>query len=167
MGRHNFSDRLPVLLLRSDAFLLAGYVTDIIGDAEKYKEHAGKPALDIADIRMAIQSRVNHSFIQPPPRQTMLEMARKKNSIPISEMPEQFGVLLPPEDWCLTSINFQLEPRTNIVRRSSNIFPLELTPPPLQPGRGSTADSIPPNDVDLNAPLSLQAPTLPTIEHKS
>jgi hypothetical protein len=43
----------------------------------------------------------------------MLEMARKKNSIPISEMPEQFGVLLPPEDWCLTSVNFQLDPRTD------------------------------------------------------
>lgn len=94
-----------------------GYVTDILQDAEKYKEHAGKSGLDISDIRMAIQSRVNHSFIQPPPRQTMLEMARKKNSIPITEMPEQFGVLLPPEDWCLTSVNFQLEPRNAMAVR--------------------------------------------------
>lgn len=34
-----------------------------------YMEHAGKAAMDLSDVRLAIQSRVNYSFTQPPPRE--------------------------------------------------------------------------------------------------
>lgn len=45
------------------------YVVDVLGDAQTYSEHAGKPAIDCDDVKLAIQSRVNSSFQQPPPRE--------------------------------------------------------------------------------------------------
>jgi transcription initiation factor TFIID subunit 9B len=45
------------------------YVVDVLGDAQTYSEHAGKTAIDCDDVKLAIQSRVNFSFSQPPPRE--------------------------------------------------------------------------------------------------
>lgn len=49
------------------------YVVDVLGDAQTYSEHAGKPSIDRDDVKLAIQSRVNFSFSQPPPREYPLE----------------------------------------------------------------------------------------------
>jgi transcription initiation factor TFIID subunit 9B len=55
-----------------------GYIVDVFQDAKVYSEHADKDKLDIEDVRLAIQSRVNHSFTQPPPREVCI---LKKNII--------------------------------------------------------------------------------------
>lgn len=42
-------------------------------DADAYREHRTNPnertVIELSDVRLAIQARVNHSFVQPPPRQ--------------------------------------------------------------------------------------------------
>ncbi|GLT69352.1 hypothetical protein SLA2020_415100 [Shorea laevis] len=55
------------------------YVVDILTDSQVYSEHAGKPAIDCDDVKLAIQSKVNLSFSQPPPREVLLELARNRN----------------------------------------------------------------------------------------
>lgn len=45
------------------------YVVDVLTDAQVYSEHAGKAAIDCDDVKLAIQSKVNFSFSQPPPRE--------------------------------------------------------------------------------------------------
>ena len=45
------------------------YVVDVLTDAQVYSEHAGKSAIDCDDVKLAIQSKVNFSFSQPPPRE--------------------------------------------------------------------------------------------------
>ncbi|KAL6013504.1 Transcription initiation factor TFIID subunit 9 [Asimina triloba] len=45
------------------------YVVDVLSDAQIYSEHAGKPAIDCDDVKLAIQTKVNTSFSQPPPRE--------------------------------------------------------------------------------------------------
>lgn len=45
------------------------YVVDVLTDAQVYSEHAGKAAIDSDDVKLAIQSKVNFSFSQPPPRE--------------------------------------------------------------------------------------------------
>lgn len=45
------------------------YVVDVLSDAQVYSDHAGKPSIDPDDVRLAIQSKVNFSFSQPPPRE--------------------------------------------------------------------------------------------------
>lgn len=63
------------------------YVADVLQDALVYADHASKSTLDLEDVRLAIQSRVNYSFTQPPPRDFLLEMAQSKNSIPLPFVP--------------------------------------------------------------------------------
>ena len=45
-----------------------GYITGVLEDALVYSGHAGKKELDVSDVRLAVQTRVDHSFTTPPPR---------------------------------------------------------------------------------------------------
>ena len=45
-----------------------GYVTNVLEDARVYSEHAQKKELDISDVKLAVQTRMDHSFTSPPPR---------------------------------------------------------------------------------------------------
>ncbi|KAI5003073.1 hypothetical protein ZWY2020_027723 [Hordeum vulgare] len=75
------------------------YVGDVLGDAQVYADHAAKPQLDADDVRLAIQTRVNFSFSQPPPREVLLELACSRNKIPLpkSIAPAPGSIPLPPE----------------------------------------------------------------------
>ncbi|KAL5218408.1 hypothetical protein ABZP36_019092 [Zizania latifolia] len=85
------------------------YVGDVLGDAQVYADHAGKAQLDADDVRLAIQSKVNFSFSQPPPREVLLEVARNRNKIPLPKSIAPPGSIpLPPEQDTLLSQNYQL-----------------------------------------------------------
>ncbi|XP_010449852.1 PREDICTED: transcription initiation factor TFIID subunit 9-like isoform X2 [Camelina sativa] len=45
------------------------YVVEVLTDAQVYSEHASKSNIDCDDVKLAIQSKVNFSFSQPPPRE--------------------------------------------------------------------------------------------------
>ncbi|RKP36829.1 transcription initiation factor TAFII31 [Dimargaris cristalligena] len=86
------------------------YTVEVFQDALIYSEHAGKNDLDVEDVRLAIQGRVNHSFTTPPSKEFLLELAEERNSTPLPLLPEKFGIRLPPEKHCLTAVNFQVVP---------------------------------------------------------
>ncbi|KAG5229033.1 transcription initiation factor TFIID [Salix suchowensis] len=75
------------------------YVVDVLTDAQVYSEHANKTAIDCDDVKLAIQSKVNFSFSQPPPRE-------EQNPLPKSIAGP--GIPLPPEQDTLISPNYQL-----------------------------------------------------------
>ncbi|KAF1887516.1 hypothetical protein Lal_00040570 [Lupinus albus] len=84
------------------------YVVDVLTDAQVYSEHASKSAIDCDDVKLAIQSKVNFSFSQPPPREVLLELAQNRNKIPLPKSIAGPGVLLPPDQDTLISPNYQL-----------------------------------------------------------
>ncbi|XP_022992393.1 transcription initiation factor TFIID subunit 9 [Cucurbita maxima] len=84
------------------------YVVDVLTDAQVYSEHAGKAAIDCDDVKLAIQSKVNFSFSQPPPREVLLELARNRNKIPLPRSIGGPGIALPPDIDTLLSPNYQL-----------------------------------------------------------
>ncbi|XP_042487400.1 transcription initiation factor TFIID subunit 9-like [Macadamia integrifolia] len=84
------------------------YVGDVLTDALVYSEHAGKPAIDCDDVKLAIQTKVNFSFSQPPPREVLLELARTRNKTPLPKSIAGPGIPLPPEQDTLISPNYQL-----------------------------------------------------------
>ncbi|GBG65720.1 hypothetical protein CBR_g52315 [Chara braunii] len=84
------------------------YITDVLTDARVYSEHASKSAIDVDDVRLAIQSRVNFSFTQPPPREVLLELAKARNSIPLPIITQSPGIPLPPEQDTLLTPNYQI-----------------------------------------------------------
>ncbi|XP_056168849.1 transcription initiation factor TFIID subunit 9-like isoform X2 [Syzygium oleosum] len=84
------------------------YAGDVLTDAQLYSEHAGKGLIDSDDIKLAIQSRVNFTFSQPPPRGVLLELAKNRNKIPLPRTVAGPGTLLPPELDTLIFPNYQL-----------------------------------------------------------
>jgi hypothetical protein len=45
---------------------------DFLETAKLYSEHAGKSDIDLADVQLAIQSKVNSEFCGPPTREVRL-----------------------------------------------------------------------------------------------
>jgi len=86
------------------------YVSEVLLDAQLYMEHAGRSEIELSDIRLSIQSRVN-SFTQPPPRELLLALSQAKNSLALPPIPLKFGVQLPPEEYCLVSPSYQVDPK--------------------------------------------------------
>ncbi|XP_010534940.1 PREDICTED: transcription initiation factor TFIID subunit 9 [Tarenaya hassleriana] len=84
------------------------YVVEVLTDAQIYSEHAGKSTIDCDDVKLAIQSKVNFSFSQPPPREVLLELAANRNKIPLPKSIAGPGIPLPPEQDTLISPNYQL-----------------------------------------------------------
>lgn len=84
------------------------YVVDVLTDAQVYSEHASKSAIDCDDIKLAIQSKVNFNFSQPPPREVLLELAKNRNKIPLPKTLAGPGISLPPEEDTLLSPNYQV-----------------------------------------------------------
>ena len=46
-----------------------GYLTDVLEDAKLCSSHANKKLIDLDDIKMAIQFKLDHSYTNPPPRE--------------------------------------------------------------------------------------------------
>ena len=63
MGINEFEPRVIEQLLE----LVYRYITEVIEDSYVYMDHASRSDLDLEDIRLAIQTRVNHSYTEPPP----------------------------------------------------------------------------------------------------
>ncbi|XP_020582113.1 transcription initiation factor TFIID subunit 9 [Phalaenopsis equestris] len=85
------------------------YVVDVLSDAQVYAEHAGKTNIDPDDVRLAIQSKINFSFSQPPSREVLLELARNRNKTPLPKTIAPPGSIpLPPEQDTLVTPNYQL-----------------------------------------------------------
>lgn len=84
------------------------YVSEVLHDAQIYSEHADKKELDIDDIKLAIQAKVNSSFTQPPPREFLIGLAEKRNRQPLPMIPNRVAVHLPQDRHCLTAVNYQV-----------------------------------------------------------
>ncbi len=64
---------------------------NVLKDAQVFQAHRQGQKVEVDDLRLAIQSRVNNSFTQPPPRELMLELAADRNNQPLSIVPKRYG----------------------------------------------------------------------------
>lgn len=85
------------------------YITTVLEDATVYSKHAGKKDIDADDVQLAIQSRLDHSYTNPPPREFLIEIARQKNRHPLPQIQAKSGLRLPPDRYCLTSTNYKVK----------------------------------------------------------
>lgn len=78
------------------------YVSEILQDSQTFSEHKEKEKIEIEvdDIKLAIQSKMNYSFTESPSIDFLQDLS--KNNIPIM-IPEKSCVLLPPKEHCLQS----------------------------------------------------------------
>ncbi|KAI3623359.1 TAF9 [Malassezia furfur] len=90
------------------------YTSQVLQDALVYADHAasrqGGSNVSIDDVQLAIQSRVNYSFSQPPPKEMLLSLASSLNSVPLPPVSNRHGIRLPPPEHCLMNVNFSIVP---------------------------------------------------------
>ncbi|ETV71180.1 hypothetical protein, variant [Aphanomyces astaci] len=118
------------------------YTSEILVDAQEYSTFANKPAIDADDIRLAAASRLKHTYAQIPSRELMMELAEKRNALPLPPIPSEYGVRLPPVEHQLTAENIRLYP---------NHHPSQLQPP--------TATTVPLPLHGAYSGMSLHPPT--------
>ena len=53
--------------------IFLGYVTDVLDDAKAYSNHANKKEIDVDDVKLAVDCRLDHSFTTPPPRDVSIQ----------------------------------------------------------------------------------------------
>ena len=72
--------------------------------------HARKKAVDMDDVKLAVKMHTDHNLTSPPPRDLLLEVASKRNAIPLPIPKQSGGLRLPPDRFCLTATNYRLKP---------------------------------------------------------
>jgi transcription initiation factor TFIID subunit 9B len=121
MGVEEYDEHVVHQLLE----LLYRHVWSVLDDARVYSEHADKPAIDADDVKLAIRTRVDASFTQPPSRDVSMRLARDVNKVPLPSVNAHAGVALPPRELQLTKQNFAVEipqlpkPPNNPARNAS------------------------------------------------
>ena len=91
MGIQSYTERVPLQLLD----FAYRYTLQTLQDAQIYAEHADRNTLNVEDIKLAIQARVNHSFRGPAPKDFLLELAQERNKRPLPAVNEAYGVRMP------------------------------------------------------------------------
>lgn len=84
------------------------YVVDVLTDTQVYSEHASKSAMDIDDVNLAIQSKVNFNFSQPPCLEVLLELAKGPNKSLQQDLVFHFHLIM-------TSLQFQTKGLSNLI----------------------------------------------------
>lgn len=86
------------------------YISTVLEDSKVLSSHARKKAVDIDDVKLAVQLHTDHNLTSPPPRDLLLEVAAKRNAIPLPIPKQSGGLRLPPDRYCLTATNYRLKP---------------------------------------------------------
>jgi len=86
------------------------YISSILEDSKVLSHHARKKAVDIDDVKLAVQMYTEHNLTNPPTRDILLEVASRKNATPLPIPKASGGMRLPPDRHCLTACNYKLKP---------------------------------------------------------
>jgi len=108
MGINDFEPRVVNQMLEFSY----RYVTNILEESKVYSQHAGKKQLDLDDVKLSVTMQAEQSFTAPPPRESLLELARVKNATQLPIPQNKLGLRLPPDRHCLTNTNYRLKGKT-------------------------------------------------------
>ena len=100
-----YTPKVPIQLLD----FAYRYTHSILLDAQAYADHVhGQGSVIVADdVKLAVSSKVGHSFRGPPPKEFLLEVAAERNRRPLPAVREGVEIRLPPERWCLNAPNWE------------------------------------------------------------
>ncbi|KAJ3057370.1 Transcription initiation factor TFIID subunit 9 [Rhizophlyctis rosea] len=155
MGVEDYEPRVIPQLLE----FVHRYVLDILGDAQLFADHANHKEIDLDDVRLAVEGRVEHSFTSPPGRDLLMDIAAETNKTLLPPISEKHGLRLPKEQHLLSTQNFSILPKKIEGRAASFKIPHPSTPKSLN----SPAPGTPgPLGLPLPQPPSFLAP--PTVD---
>lgn len=93
-----YEENIPLQLLT----FAHQYVHSALTDAQVFQDHRNGKDMEVNDIKLAIASKMNHSFKGAPPKEFLLELAGERNRRALPPVNAGYGLRLPPEKYCLT-----------------------------------------------------------------
>lgn len=124
MGVTSYQDAVPLQLMD----FAHRYTLGILNDALLYNDYANAnggqlPAgvgassaqLTVDDIRLAVAARVQNQFKPAAPKEMLLELALERNRRPLPSVGQTYGLRLPPEKYCLTGYDKEVDESEDIV----------------------------------------------------
>ncbi|KAJ1499635.1 Transcription initiation factor TFIID subunit 9B [Coelomomyces lativittatus] len=100
------------------------YVHQVLNETLVFSEHRHATDISLEDLKLALQHRIQHTFISPPSKDFLLELAKEKNTPPLPLIHENYGLRLPPVQYTLTNIHYTLTPSSKI----HHPFPSQTSP---------------------------------------
>lgn len=115
----SYEDHVPLQLMD----FAYRYTSGVLKDAVVYSDHGSSSAqqvtnagnvgtnkqITIDDIKLAIAARMDYQFKSTQPRELMFELAADKNKKPLPTCIPNYGIRLPPEKYCLTAKDLELD----------------------------------------------------------
>lgn len=124
MGATQYQEQVPLQLMD----FAHRYTLSVLGDALVYGDFANstngqQPAgvgaatqpLTVEDVRLAVASRVNYQFKPAAPKEMLLELAHERNKKALPQVPQAYGLRLPPEKYCLTGQDRLIEEEDDVM----------------------------------------------------
>lgn len=94
----SYEENVPLQLLT----FAHQYVHSALTDAQTFQDHRNAKEMEASDVKLAIASKMNHSFKGAPPKEFLLELAGERNRRALPSVNAGYGLRLPPEKYCLT-----------------------------------------------------------------
>ncbi|KAK9455459.1 hypothetical protein V1511DRAFT_292119 [Dipodascopsis uninucleata] len=109
LGVQSYQDRVPLQIMD----FAYRYTNAILEDSLLYADHsrssnpststAANTHITVEDVRLSVAARINYQFKPAPPKELLLEMAQERNRRPLPPVQQSYGIRLPPEKYCLTA----------------------------------------------------------------
>lgn len=115
-----YEDHVPLQLMD----FAHRYTVSMLKDAVVYSDHgnmsnltmtnagntgAADKLISVDDIKLASKARLDYQFRNAQTRELFLELANEKNKKPLPNCIPSFGVRLPPEKYCFTGRDLELD----------------------------------------------------------
>ncbi|CCF56645.1 hypothetical protein KAFR_0B03480 [Kazachstania africana CBS 2517] len=113
-GIHQYEDQVPLQLMD----FAYRYTKGVLKDAMVYNDHVNSTdhKLSVEDIRLAISARTQYQFKPTAPKELLLQLAAERNKKALPQVMGSWGIRLPPEKYCLTAKEWNLnddQPNSN------------------------------------------------------
>lgn len=104
---HQYEDQVPLQLMD----FAYRYTRGVLKDATAYSDYAesSNDGLTVEDIRLAIAARTQYQFKPTAPKELLLQLAADRNKKALPQVMGMWGVRLPPEKYCLTAKEWDLD----------------------------------------------------------
>lgn len=120
-GVSAYEERVPLMLMD----FAYRYTRGVLEDAQTFSTEAWTASsgggrggagttgqdgnVNLTAVRLAIASRIGHTFTEPLPNRELAELAQDVNRVQLPRPERVFGLRLPPEQFCLTGVGFRID----------------------------------------------------------
>ena len=121
LGVTGYQERVPLQLMDfayrytsstlQDALHLTseGYGTTSGSGTGKAANNADLSSVTLSSLRLSISSRTHYQFSPTLPKDFYIEVAQERNQVQLPTVGRNWGLRLPPEQYCLTGIGWKLK----------------------------------------------------------